>query len=177
MGLRCYKTLNVAARNYQTMCVWLTTIPIERILSSCSSKICFLLGTVGPLLLLLLLLFFLYRAPIVCIRCCLVSSALILRGGHPGRSKQQPHSAADSAGLSLPLSPPPLLPHGRHICSPPFYAAVTLLFQERGGGRWEAEKHGRERGRLTLSGCETKMAAETFCLLSLVLVVVSRAEY
>lgn len=174
MGLRCYKTLNVAARNYQTMCVWLTTIPIERILSSWSSKICFLLGTVG---LRLLLLLFLYRAPIVCIGCCLVSSALILRGGHPGCSKQQPHSAGDSAGLSLPLSPPPLLPHGRHICSPPFYAAVTLLFQERGGESGEAEKHGRERGRLTLSGCETKMAAETFCLLSLVLVVVSRAEY
>lgn len=93
--------------------------------------------------------FFLYRAPIVCTRCCLVSSALILRGGHPGRSKQQPHRAADSAGLSLPLSPPPLLPHGRHICSPPFYAAVTLLFQEREGvGGWGRRKStgGKEGG-------------------------------
>lgn len=43
---------------------------------------------------------------------------------------------------------------------------------ERGG-----EKGRRERGRLALSGCKTKMAVKTFCLLSLVLVVVSVAEY
>lgn len=93
--------------------------------------------------------------------------------------------------------PPPPLPHGRHICSPPFYAAVTLLFKREngtggrvcvcGGGWWggggreangRRESRGGEGGRqLTLSGCETKMAAETFCLLPLVLVLVSGAEY
>lgn len=44
--------------------------------------------------------------------------------------------------------------------------------RKRGGDKWR-----RERGRLALSGCETKMAVKTFCLLSLVLVVVSVAEY
>lgn len=55
-----------------------------------------------------------------------------------------------------------------------FLPLSPSLQSEVGGGGRRAEEG---RGWLTQSGCKTKMAAQTFCLLSLVLLVVSGAEY
>lgn len=47
--------------------------------------------------------------------------------------------------VTLVPSPPPLLPHERHICSPPFYAAVPLPSKKEGGaGRWKGKEGKRD---------------------------------
>lgn len=63
------------------------------------------------------------------------STVLVQRNSHTVRKRwPQP-------GLSPP--PPPLLPHGSHICSPPFSAAVTL--PSEWGGRRGAKSRGGKR--------------------------------
>lgn len=82
-------------------------------------------------------------AAFVCNRWCLISSALILHGGHPGCSKQQPHTA-DSAGLSPACHPRAAATWKAHLlatilcrCHPPFKS-------EGKEGRWKGEEGKRE---------------------------------
>lgn len=105
-------------------------------------------------------------------------------GPDPPWRPSRPFRAAATQAIAL-ASACPRHPHrrchmegtfARHHFMPlsPSFSREKRERRSTGGGRAAAAAAG---GRLTLSGCETKMAAETFCLLPLVLVVVSRAEY
>lgn len=63
------------------------------------------------------------------LHCCVITSVQDVQGD----------------GRRLFTSPPPLLPHERHICSPLFYAAATLPSKTEGwAGRWKGKEGKRE---------------------------------